>query len=467
MKRLDQIIDGYKEEMAEELSTLIQFQSVAEKQWGKYPFGKGVFQAYQHMMRLGKEKGFCCRNFDNYAGDLSLGQAPYIGVAVHLDVVPAGEGWTVDPFGGIRIGETIYGRGAIDNKGCAIAAFYACLAIKESGLPMVKGIRQILGTFEEGGEFPCLMHYMEKTELPECGIVPDAWFPAVYAEKAFCTYGFEKNFDQYDVTQEAKGLKLIRLSGGKAVNIVPDRASAIFQYQRREDANLIEEAVSRAECGAEIKMTDHTIELICKGKSAHASKPEEGENAVSRMLTLLANIRFEPLSLWETIKQTAAAVADMNGKGLDLFCRDETGELTNNVGIIVYKENKLELHMNLRCPVTISKETLLHKLEQAAETLKMQFVMGSYNPAFYVDKESELVKKLTSIYRRCTGDHQSQPVAHGGGSYARKMKNFIPFGPLVPGEPMLFHQPDEHISIEKLMQITKLYAQALYELAKE
>lgn len=52
---------------------------------------------------------------------------PHFAFAGHLDVVPPGEGWTSDPFGGEERGGLLYGRGAVDMKG-AIAAFVAASA---------------------------------------------------------------------------------------------------------------------------------------------------------------------------------------------------------------------------------------------------------------------------------------------------------------------------------------------------
>ncbi|HEU4960437.1 MAG TPA: succinyl-diaminopimelate desuccinylase [Sphingomonas sp.] len=47
--------------------------------------------------------------------------------AGHLDVVPAGEGWSVGPFEGAERGGLVYGRGAVDMKG-AIAAFLCAIS---------------------------------------------------------------------------------------------------------------------------------------------------------------------------------------------------------------------------------------------------------------------------------------------------------------------------------------------------
>lgn len=53
--------------------------------------------------------------------------APHFGFAGHLDVVPPGEGWSVDPFAGEIVDGRLVGRGANDMKS-AIAAFVAAVS---------------------------------------------------------------------------------------------------------------------------------------------------------------------------------------------------------------------------------------------------------------------------------------------------------------------------------------------------
>jgi succinyl-diaminopimelate desuccinylase len=55
------------------------------------------------------------------------GDGVHFGFAGHLDVVPAGEGWTTDPFTPEIRGGLLYGRGAVDMKS-GIAAFVAACA---------------------------------------------------------------------------------------------------------------------------------------------------------------------------------------------------------------------------------------------------------------------------------------------------------------------------------------------------
>jgi succinyl-diaminopimelate desuccinylase len=71
----------------------------------------------------------------------------------HFDVVPAGEGWTVDPFGATVREGRIFGRGACDMKAGIAAAVYAAEAVRRAGVRL-NGSVEISGTVdEESGGF--------------------------------------------------------------------------------------------------------------------------------------------------------------------------------------------------------------------------------------------------------------------------------------------------------------------------
>ena len=72
----------------------------------------------------------------------------------------------------------------------------------------------------------------------------------------------------------------------------------------------------------------------------------------------------------------------------------------------------------------------------------------------------------TSIYRKYTGQKDAQPITMGGATYARAVPNTVAFGPVFPGEVDLCHQPNEYIDIETMVTSTKIFAEALYQLAK-
>ena len=78
---------------------------------------------------------------------------PVVHLNGHFDVVPAGDGWTVDPWGGeVRDGK-IYGRGSCDMKAGIAAAVFASEAIRRAGIEL-NGTVEISGTVdEESGGF--------------------------------------------------------------------------------------------------------------------------------------------------------------------------------------------------------------------------------------------------------------------------------------------------------------------------
>ncbi|PLP60588.1 succinyl-diaminopimelate desuccinylase [Mesorhizobium loti] len=71
----------------------------------------------------------------------------------HIDVVEAGEGWTVEPFAGVVKDGRVYGRGACDMKGGLAASIIAVEAFMEA-YPDFPGAIEISGTVdEESGGF--------------------------------------------------------------------------------------------------------------------------------------------------------------------------------------------------------------------------------------------------------------------------------------------------------------------------
>ncbi len=78
---------------------------------------------------------------------------PLVHLNGHYDVVPAGAGWTCDPFGGeVRDGR-IYGRGACDMKAGIAAAVYAAEAIRRAGVRLAGSVEISATPDEESGGF--------------------------------------------------------------------------------------------------------------------------------------------------------------------------------------------------------------------------------------------------------------------------------------------------------------------------
>ncbi|MBI1765758.1 MAG: acetylornithine deacetylase/succinyl-diaminopimelate desuccinylase family protein [Acidobacteria bacterium] len=71
----------------------------------------------------------------------------------HLDVVPPGAGWTVEPFAAVIRDGRIYGRGVTDQKAGIAASIFAVEAIRRAGINLHGAVEQSATVDEESGGF--------------------------------------------------------------------------------------------------------------------------------------------------------------------------------------------------------------------------------------------------------------------------------------------------------------------------
>lgn len=195
------------------------------------PFGEGVNASLTSLLELGEKEGFTTKNLDGFAGHIEWGEGDdIVGVLCHVDVVPPGDGWTSDPFSAdIRNGR-IYARGAIDDKGPTMAAFYALKIVKDMNLPLSKRVRIIIGTDEES-DWRCVEHYFKHEEMPTLGFAPDADFPIINAEKGIIDTSL---LIPHRSNQADAETVLVSFQSGLRLNMVPDAAKAIIEGPKKK-----------------------------------------------------------------------------------------------------------------------------------------------------------------------------------------------------------------------------------------
>jgi succinyl-diaminopimelate desuccinylase len=108
-------------------------------------------------------------------------ERPLVHVNGHFDVVPAGAGWSLDPFRGVVQDGRLYGRGACDMKAGIAAAVYAAEAIRRAGVEL-EGSIEVSGTVdEESGGFAGVAYLAERGRLSSRGtdyvIIPEPLNP--------------------------------------------------------------------------------------------------------------------------------------------------------------------------------------------------------------------------------------------------------------------------------------------------
>ncbi|WBO88855.1 dipeptidase PepV [Bacillus tropicus] len=455
-----------KDDLIRDTQQFLQIKSVWEEESAKEgaPFGEGVEKALSFMLHKGETEGFTSKNLEGYAGHLEMGQGEeLVGILCHVDVVPEGDGWTTPAYSAdIRDGK-IFARGAIDDKGPTMAAYYAMKIVKELGLPLSKRVRMILGTDEESN-WKCVDHYFKNEEMPTIGFAPDADFPIINAEKGISDIQVVQNG-----SEEKKGTyELVSFESGRRLNMVPDFAEAVVIG---EDVNALtvayEEYLQTAKKIGEAIVEGNTVTLQIKGISAHGSTPEKGENAGLLLANFLTTVALDGKGASFVSFATGTFTGDTLGEKAGISYKDDiSGPLTVNVGRLSYtKENGGNLGLNVRYPVTTNFEETIAKLKEYVGTYGFEVADYSNSRPHHVDKDHELIRTLQRVYEEQTGE-KAELLAIGGGTYARSLKAGVAFGPLFPGKEELAHQKDEYIEIEDLLKATAIYAQAIYELAK-
>lgn len=161
---LKESVARQKQALLKTLSEAIKIRSVQEEAKPGMPFGEGPAKCLAYMLKVCEDMGFRTKNVDNYMGWAEIGEGDeMVAILGHLDVVPEGKGWDKDPYSGEVDDTNVYGRGAMDDKGPAIAALYGMKAIVDAGLPLKRRIRILFGTNEETGAAD-MDYYLEKAE---------------------------------------------------------------------------------------------------------------------------------------------------------------------------------------------------------------------------------------------------------------------------------------------------------------
>ncbi len=455
MENINQWIDEHKGDMIQTLQKWLSHPSLKSDAAPNAPFGQEVRKALNTALADGQTMGFQVRDLDGYAGDISMGPAGVnpLGILTHLDIVPVGDGWTVDSFAGVTDDEKIIGRGAIDDKGPAVAALYAMKAVLESGKPLRREVRLILGCDEESG-MEDMAYYQEHAEMPKEGFSPDAMYPVINTEKGLIALALRAK-------PATEGLMVQSIAVGERHNVIPGKAAAMI----KGDAALCAEINNLAKqmtVSVEAEETDNGILLSAKGIAGHASMPESAKNALGELLLMLRAIGVQG-----PLKTLADSIGpEFDGESLGIKCKDETsGELTLNLGVLHYDEQGLYAEIDMRYPLLCNGKRIIETIEA---TLGEAFTVETlhFKEPHHVSPKSKLVTALLEAYYVQTG-RARECVAIGGGTYARCLEEGVAFGALFPGEPETAHQADEYIKIETLLLNAKIFARAILLLAGE
>ena len=447
----------YQEQLINSLQQSLRIPSVEGPALDDAPYGADVRRCLDHMLQTAESLGFHVTNVDNHMGWCEYGKGnEMVAVLGHLDVVPAGDGWNCDPFGGELKDGRIWGRGATDDKGPTMAALYALAALRDSGLPLRRRVRLLFGCNEETGSADVKYYLSHGGEVPVMGFTPDGEYPVINGEKGIINVAFSVDYRQDGP------LVLEKIEGGSAPNVVPSYACAEFRCSQEMAESLTAESRDKVR----YSITDHGFILEADGVSAHGSTPGLGENAIGRLLIEMTSL---PLSspLANAIAFLATTLGmETDGASAGIALRDDvSGSLTLNLGTITGDDSKFQFKINYRYPVTKSYLDCAPTFNRCFADAGFTLISEVHKEKLYISEDSQLVQSLLKVYRENTEDN-GKAKCIGGGTYAKLLPNTLAFGPIFPGDEIREHKPDEYIEVENLVKNAQIIAAAMYELAK-
>lgn len=507
--------DAHRSQFVDDLLRWVHIPSVSDESAAESgaPYGRGVADMFYEATRTASAYGLASRNHEGYAisvfdpavhdsqrtesADDPCDSGRDIAMVSHLDVVPAGPGWSSDPFSPYERGGYVVGRGADDNKGMALLNLYLLRYYREAGIAFRHPLRVMYGGAEETG-LDDMRQYVRRHGAPYQAIITDCGFPVNVAQKGEITVRF----------MLPRPAGLVSLAAGASANAVPGEASATIDCDNASIAAQLATAINCTDTSTCVPVSSSSttpspavlanangtqLTITATGRSGHAAFPDGTVNAIhvlAATLTAAFTAAFDngttstSVSVDESVTQLFAALSrwtiDAYGTGFNVAYEDaESGRTTLNLGLVATAGNELTLTIDIRHAVTQQPQDIVDRITAAVTAAGGRVLDAQIEPPYSVPRNDPRVTMLTDTYNRIMGTH-AEPYAMGGGTHARVIPNAINFGPGLPATDELIadgkvapapdfvhggaHGPNEWVSIDRLRQAFAIYATAIPQL---
>lgn len=257
------------------------------------------YTAEKHAVPAADVQAYGMQSITNLVVRRRYGEGPTIGLNAHGDVVPPGEGWTHDPYGGEVVDGKLYGRASAVSKGDFASYTFAVRALESLGLPLKGGVELIFTYDEEfGGELGpgwllakgltkpdfllaagfsyqvvtahngCLQMEVTVHGKMAHAAIPDTGVDALQGAVAILNALYAQNALYKAITSQVPGishpyLNVGRIEGGTNTNVVPGKV--VLKLDRRmipeEDPATVEADVRRVIAEAAAACPGITVDI--------------------------------------------------------------------------------------------------------------------------------------------------------------------------------------------------------------
>ncbi len=452
-------VEQHEAEYIRDLCSLINIESVAvPTPDSPHPLGEGCAKVLDAALEMAAGYGMETENDEYYCGSAIYRGETDTEVAMvgHLDVVPAGAGWTYPPYEATVKDGQVIGRGAGDNKGACVAALYSLRCLRELGIPLKNTVRVLMGCHEESG-MTDMPHFLEKhkAHLPSLFLVCDCAFPIHYGEK-----GIVRMMLETDVTDG----NLVELSGGIAANSIPEAAYAVIS-----GVSLPEVQSALADYDVTVSPADNGVRIDASGIAGHAASPQVG--TVSAIAKLAAALNGAALLTGEAKVRVAfldRILGDYYGSGMGIEYEDEdSGKNTCVGGMVRLEQGKLRQSLNVRTAITCDQDALVEAVCAVCAENDFRVEVTSNDRPLYIplDSMGGMPRKLTALANELLGLGDLKPAVLPGGTHTRLLPNAVGYGPNM-GPELEFkkqrfgapHGADESVIIRDMTDAIAVYA---------
>ena len=459
-QKISNLVEDNFDFLMEIFIRLLKIPSISGEYAEKYSHPEKILM---EVKKICDENNLSFINIENKVCEVSFApkQDDFMGVLLHLDVVPPGDGWKYPPFEPTIKDDYVWGRGTQDNKLPVAIFLFVFSILKKLGVTPLKDIRLIMGTHEEIGDWSDIYLYLQKIGKPYFCIVPDGSFPLCIAEKGFLNVEYKGSFSISNSIFE-----IIKIKAGNRPNMVPDKASLSIKIIDNSKKRILVNELNNP-IYAEINSPDYKIEgntLTCTffGKSAHGSTPEKGVNAIQFLISYLKNIyNLLNLSFPELFSFIDEYLLEYYGSNLGISKNDDfLGPTTLNLGLFEFDNDRFYMVVNFRPTIGTTCEELIKQLKHSLPSsfnVEMMPLKG-YKEPLYVDpeKNAKYLKPLIESYEEITGK-KCKYVGTSGTTYAKAVPCGVTFGPLDAEDEDFMHQANERISISSIKRNAKIY----------
>lgn len=441
LEQIDRAIEASCDALTQDIKKLISIKSFKGPSFPGAPFGLGPRAMLDTVMEMGITEGFYTTDYETGIVSLALKEGqPDLGIWLHGDVVPEGQGWLWPPFDASEYKGCIIGRGATDNKGQLCAVFHLLKIFKALGVELNYNPALYVGSDEENG-----MHdltgipgnkdaqgFCNVCTPPRLSLVPDSSFPVGYGGKGAMTATFRSKTP----------LKGLQITAGQ--EHTPGKAMA----------------------------TVYGKTFIANSPPRHAANPDPNGNMITMLMDRLLELEEVAEENRQVLEFFKMVSLDIHGEQFGINVKtDNMKPLTVFAKNINTIDGYPDLTVNIRYPIEITFGDIVKHLTAVGEEYGMALVDAqSIVKPYLLDPQNPVVAKLTEIANEITGEEKTAYTLSGA-TYAHVLPNALVFGMDGCDKPEGFptghggaHGKDELVSLERLKRAMKIYARALLAL---